>query len=83
MSGSRNAISDNQASASENESDRHSSSKQYVSHKHSNSLQANNISDESILLSNQKYVFDLNFLNLMYYFPCTLSFAIIVHDIII
>ncbi|KAF8783281.1 Protein Aster-B like protein [Argiope bruennichi] len=54
MSGSRNVISDNQASASENESDRYSSSKQSISHNHSKSLHANHISDDSISLSSQK-----------------------------
>ncbi|GBM25485.1 GRAM domain-containing protein 1B [Araneus ventricosus] len=54
MSGSRHVISDNQASASENESDRYSSSKQYVSQNLSKSLHANHVSDDSISLSSQK-----------------------------
>ncbi|GFY64313.1 protein Aster-B [Trichonephila inaurata madagascariensis] len=54
MSGSRHTTSDNQASASENESDRYSSNKQYASVNHNKTLHANQVSDENISLSNQK-----------------------------
>ncbi|GIX87000.1 hypothetical protein CEXT_522851 [Caerostris extrusa] len=54
MSGSRYAISDNQASASENESDRYSSPKQYAVHNNNKSLQPQQVSDEPVSLSNQK-----------------------------
>ncbi|GFT43211.1 protein Aster-B [Nephila pilipes] len=54
MSATRHVTSDNQASASENESDRYSSTKQYVTLNNSKTLLSNQVSDECISLSNQK-----------------------------